>query len=262
MKRSSATKSPWLAYSEPHPHAMLRVFCLPFAGGGASVYRTWMRRFPSEVDVCAVQIPGRETRLKEPPYHSVDPLAKALAAGLAPFFNLPFVIFGHSMGALIGFELCRELRRQGRPLPLHLFASGCRAPQVPMSGTPRHSLSDDEFMEELRHLSGTPEAVLQNAELMRFLLPTLRADFAIHDTYAYTPEPPLDCSLSAFGGQQDPDVTLPDLEAWQEQTAGDFSLRMFPGNHFFLQSDQDLLLDTVNHEILRLLIKLKGGLGK
>jgi medium-chain acyl-[acyl-carrier-protein] hydrolase len=153
------------------------------------------------------------------------------------------------MGGLVSFELARLLRKKYGLNPAHLFVSGYRAPQVPDPDPPIHALPEPEFLEELRRLNGTPEAVLENAELMQLLLPALRADFAVIETYAYIPESPLDCPITAFGGLQDREVSCDDLEAWREQTNAAFSLQTLPGDHFFLHSAQPLLLQSLSQKL-------------
>lgn len=159
---------------------------------------------------------------------------------------MPFAFFGHSMGALLSFEVARELRRQHGIVPVHLFASGRRAPQAPDRDPPIHQLPDPAFLDELRLLDGTPEEVLEHPELMELMLPVLRADMAVSETYVYKPEDRLACSISAFGGLQDSEVDYDGLVAWREQTRRSFTLQMFPGNHFFLKSSQSLVLEAVS----------------
>jgi medium-chain acyl-[acyl-carrier-protein] hydrolase len=168
---------------------------------------------------------------------------------LHPHLDRPFAFFGHSLGALVAFELSREIRRQHDLLPVHLFVSGCGAPQSLYPHPPIGMLPDTAFLEELRQLNGTPAEVLEHEELMQLLLPTLRADFTARETYAYADEPPLDCPISAFGGMQDGRVERDRLEAWRDQTSGPFSLHTFPGGHFFLHSSQSLLLQTLSHAL-------------
>jgi medium-chain acyl-[acyl-carrier-protein] hydrolase len=230
----------------------MRMFCFPYAGGGASVYRGWGSALPADVEVCPVQLPGRESRLREPAFDHVEPLIQALAEVLPPHFDLPFVFFGHSMGALIGFELARELRRRGAAMPLHLFVSGRRAPQLPAREEPIHELPEPEFIEKLRELNGTPEEVLQHSELMRLLLPILRSDFGINETYVFRQEEPLDLGISAFGGLGDEDVTRDDLALWQAQTQARFRLRMLPGDHFFLHATRDVIAEAIARDLAEL----------
>lgn len=225
------------------------MFCFPYAGGGASIYRGWAASLPSDVEVCPVQLPGRESRLRDQPFDRLPPLIAAAAEALAPHFGMPFVFFGHSMGAMIAFELARELRRRGKPLPLHLFVAGRRAPQLPAREEPIHDLPDDEFFAKLRELNGTPEEVLQHAELMRLLTPILRADFAVNETYEFVADEPFDCGISAFGGLGDLEVTQNDLSGWRDLTRGRFRLRMLPGDHFFLHSARDLILEATARDL-------------
>lgn len=239
----------WLAYREVNPRARLRLFCFPYAGGGASAYRGWAAALPPDVEVCPVQLPGRESRLREPPFNRPEPLVLALVDALQPHLGLPFAFFGHSMGAMLSFELARELRRRGRPLPLHLFVSGRRAPQVPAREEDIHDLPEPEFVAKLRELNGTPEEVLQHAELMRLLIPVLRADFTLNETYVFRPEEPLDLGISAFGGLGDAEVSREDVEGWREHMRGSFRLRMLPGDHFFLHSARELITESVARDL-------------
>ncbi len=178
---------------------------------------------------------------------------QALTDVLHPYSDMPFAFFGHSMGALLSFELARELRRQHGIVPVHLFATGKQAPQVPDRDPPIHQLPDPAFLDELRLLNGTPEEVLQHPELMELMLPVLRADMAVSETYVYKREDRLDCSISALGGLQDRQVNYDGLVAWREQTNRSFTLRMFPGNHFFLKHSQSLVLEAISQSLTQYL---------
>lgn len=248
MRPSANPTERWLAYREVNPSARLRMFCFPHAGGGASTYRTWQATL-RDVEVCPVQPPGRENRLREPAFTRLLDMIPPLADALAPYMDMPFVFFGHSLGSATAFELARELRRRGRPLPAHLFASGRPAPDLPPRDEPIHALPEPEFIEKLREMNGTPEEVLQHEELMKLLLPILRADFAVNETYQYAGDEPFDFGVSAFGGLGDPDVHREDLEAWKKQTRGRFRLRMLPGDHFFIMGNKDLVLEAVARDL-------------
>jgi len=239
----------WIACRKPNPHARLRLFCFPYAGTGASIFRTWSDGLPADVEVCPVQLPGRGTRLMEIPFTQFSPLVQATVQALVPLLDMPFALFGHSLGALIGFELARQLRRQSGLQPVRLFVSADRAPQIPPRAQPIHALSDREFLVELRRLHGIPGKVWEEAELMQIMLPVLRADFAVYETYVYSTEPPLSCPISIFGGLQDRRVSRGDLEAWRDQTSVSSSLMMFPGDHFFLNATQPLLLQALSQEL-------------
>jgi medium-chain acyl-[acyl-carrier-protein] hydrolase len=228
----------------------MRLFCFPYAGGGALIYRNWSNNLPSSVEVLPVQLPGRGNRILDAPFTEMSALVPATAESLLPYLDKPFAFFGHSMGAIISFELTRHLRRENGPQPVALFVSGGRAPQVPDEDPIKYNLPEPEFIEELRRLNGTPPEVLENSELLQLMIPLLRADFSLVETYEYASEPPLKCPIFAFGGLQDVDVKREQLEAWREQTTGHFLLRMFPGDHFFFH--------TSEAEILRIL-SLKLG---
>ncbi len=254
MKPNPQLKERWLAYREVNPRARVRMFCFPYAGGGASAYRGWSGPLPANVEVCPVQLPGREGRLREAPFEGPEPLVRDMADALQPYMQgLPFVFFGHSMGAMLSFELTRELRRRGQEMPLHLFVSGRRAPQVPDDDEPIHDLPEPEFIEKLRELNGTPEEVLQHTELMRLLIPVLRADFAVNETYVYREEEPLDLGISAFGGLGDKEVSREQVAAWREHTRGRFRLRMLPGDHFFIHGNRDMVLEALARDLVEVL---------
>lgn len=213
------------------------------------LFRSWQNHMPPEVEVCAIELPGRGARLREPSFTRIAELVPALAEALRPFLDKPFAIFGYSLGAVIGFDLVRILRQTSGAKTVHLFVAGRRAPQIPRDRPPRYNLPDAEFIEELRKLNGTPEEILEHPELTQLMLPIVRADFELDETYNYRQEPPLDVPLSAYGGIDDPDVSRERLEAWCQQTTTSFELRMFPGDHFFIHTSPALLLEAINQRL-------------
>jgi medium-chain acyl-[acyl-carrier-protein] hydrolase len=245
----------WIKRFKPNPKASLRLFCFPYAGGGATLFRPWHHQLPPQVEVCAIQLPGREDRIKEPPFTQILPLVKVLASVLRPYNDIPFAFFGHSMGALISFELAHQLRVQQQPIPTHLFLSARRAPQIPDRNPFLHTLPEREFLQELRNLNGTPIGVLENPELLQLVLPLLRADFSVCGTYIYQDRSPLSCPISVFGGTDDLHETGNYLKAWNIHTNSTFSLTMIPGNHFFLQTNPSILLELLTQELLSNLVK-------
>jgi medium-chain acyl-[acyl-carrier-protein] hydrolase len=188
--------------------------------------------------------------------NSMPQLVEALAQALRPHLDKPFAFFGHSMGATISLELARYLRRELSVEPVHLFVSGSRAPQARNREPANYDLPEAEFLEELRRLNGTPAEVLDYPELMRLMVPVLRADFALVQTYAYKAAAPLSCPITAFGGLQDKALNHRRLQAWQAQTAAQFSLKMIPGDHFFIHESEALLLAAISKELKRMMKRL------
>jgi len=234
------------------PQTRLRLFCFPYAGGGGSIFRGWQDHLGAAVQVCPVQLPGRERRIAEKAFTDANLLVSAAARALRPYLDLPFALFGHSMGALICFELARYLRKEQNIQPACLFVSSRRAPQLPSRRPPIYALPDTELIEELRHLNGTPAEVLEHQELLELMLPILRADFKVVETYHYEDQPKLNCPIIAFGGLEDEDSSRAELEAWREQTASRFSLHMIPGDHFFIHTSSRLLLKLLALEIAKI----------
>jgi medium-chain acyl-[acyl-carrier-protein] hydrolase len=223
----------------------LRLLCFPYAGGAAHVFHTWPAGLPRDVEVCAVQLPGRAFRFGEPCIARMEPLIEAIDAAAIPLMDRPFALFGHSMGALLAFELARRLRRRGGPRPAQLVVSGYRAPQLPAPLPPLHTLPAGVFVPELRRRHGAPDNALDDPEILELVLPALRADFEIIETYAYAPEEPLDIPLTALGGHDDAGVPVAHLAAWAEQTRSAFEVSVFPGGHFFLHSAQPELMSRL-----------------
>jgi len=254
QKASSPTVEPpldeWVIRFRRNERAPLRLFCFSYAGGGASIFRPWSDGLPEDVEVCCVQLPGHEYRFAEPAYTRLVPLVQALADAIFPYLDRPFAFFGHSMGALVSFELARQLRRTHDRYPVRLCLAAYRAPQLQNPNIKIYHLPSEVFKVVLR-ADGIPERILQNEELMQAMLPTLRADFELCDTYLYTQEPPLECPLSIFGGTEDVRVSAADLDAWRIHTSATYSLSMLPGSHFFLHSAQDLLLAAIAQDLER-----------
>ena len=228
----------------------MRLFCFPWAGVGAGVYRPWAGGIRADVEVCAIRPPGRESRLREPAYQDLLDLADAAGNAIVPLLDRPFAFFGHSLGSWLAFEVIRWLRREGHRTPVHLFVSGRRAPHIPARDTPMHQLPDYEFIMELRRrYGGVPDEVLNDRGLLELLLPSLRADVTSVETYNYSGDAPLACPISAFGGLKDEWVLPEDLQDWKSHTTGAFRRQMFPGDHFYVESDRSQLLHSVTADL-------------
>jgi medium-chain acyl-[acyl-carrier-protein] hydrolase len=214
------------------------------------VYMSWARELASLVDVCALQLPGRENRLREPAYTSLGDLIDAMCRAIAPALDRPFALFGHSMGALLAFELTRRLRAEGAPAPVRLFVSGHRAPDLPSPHPPLGHLPDAEFVAEIRaRYDGVPEEVLRQAELMALLLPCLRADMSLIESFRWRDEPPLTCAMSAYGGTDDPDASEVALASWRRHTRGAFTMQRFDGAHFYIRTARAELLAAIARDL-------------
>ncbi len=244
-------KSSWIIYPRPRPQARTRLFCFPYAGGGASAFRDWPEALPAEIELCLVQLPGREERLQEDAFTNLSSLADALLPALQPHLDKPFAFFGHSMGAMIAFEVARQLHKQHGPEPMHMLISSRSAPQIANPGTSLRFLPPLEFMETLQRLYGAvPDVIRQNAELQDVFLPILRADVTLLETHTYVPGEPLQCPISVFGGAQDQSITHDALAAWCEQTCASFTQHMFPGDHFYIHHARSALTSVIARELL------------
>lgn len=241
----------WFIVPRPNGHARVRLYCFPFAGGNSTIYRTWPERLWPDVEVVLVELPGRGGRLREPPFRSAPPLVRALGEAFREEARGHFALFGHSMGAILAFELTRYLRRNRLPLPRVIFASGHVAPQLPERRRNLHALPDGQLVEALKKLGGTPPEVFAQPELLDLLLPIIRADLEVNELYEYGDEPPLDVPLVLFGGSEDADVGLEDLDAWGVQTTSACERHLLPGDHFFLHSAEHAVLEAVLRSLLQ-----------
>ncbi len=222
-----------------------RLFCFPNAGGGATSYRRWPAALSDYAQLFAIQPPGREERFGEQPFTRLEPLLAELVPCLLPHLDGPFAFFGHSMGALICAEAARLLQAQYGRTPNHLFVSASDALPLVQDRSKRYLLSDEALVADLRTLDGTPEELLAHPEMLRLLLPLLRADYSILGRYAYQPGPRLTCPITVLAGDSDPLVSADGLRAWQDLTIGPVDIQIFAGGHFYLHSAQADLLDFI-----------------
>jgi medium-chain acyl-[acyl-carrier-protein] hydrolase len=236
----------WIDYPAPRASAV-RMFCVPYAGGGPAVYRHWPAAIPG-VELGAVRLPGRDRRIDERPHRSLPTMVGQLADALARHLDRPYALFGHSIGARIAFELARELRRRGRPGPLVLFASGSRPPHRSRWAS-LHDLDDESLCRWLVSTGGMSDWLLADAELRGTLLPVLRADLELEVGVMYADEPPLACPILAFGGADDPEAPPSFMDEWRRHTTAQFALRVLPGGHFFIRQHYRTILDEVSRHI-------------
>ncbi|MBC6447366.1 thioesterase II family protein [Actinokineospora xionganensis] len=210
----------------------LPLFCLPHAGAGGSAYRTWLDRMPG-VAVHPVQPPGRESRLREPAFERMGPLVEELASVVLETVDGPYAVYGHSHGALVGFELLREIRRRGGPAPVRLIVSGSAAPQCGVDdGPPVTGMTRPELIAMLRRLGGTPEWLLADAGAVDMILPAIVGDFTVREAYEYVPEPVTDVPITILASTDDPRASLARQQRWQELTSASTDLHTLVGGHF------------------------------
>lgn len=223
------------------------MFCFPHAGVGASVYRRWPSGLPADVEMWAIQSPGRENRIREKAWTHIPALVDAIVEALAGLMDRPFALFGHSMGAVLATEVARRLHVAGGPQPLHLIVSGRRPPHIAALEPPLAPLTDAEFIEELRRrYGGIPAVVQRDSALMALFLPCLRADITALEMHQPEPREPLACPITVFGGTEDSLTPREHLDAWRGETTGSFRARVFEGGHFFLEPRRDEVLAEVS----------------
>ncbi|HUE99362.1 MAG TPA: alpha/beta fold hydrolase [Anaerolineales bacterium] len=251
MDQSTGSQSNnWFVPPLANPEAGTRLFLFPYAGGGPAVFKNWVSEFPSNVEVCIVHYPGRGSRHREPPIKQITTLVERLSQAIQPLLDKPFAFLGHSLGGLVAFELTRHLQRNSLPQPQMLFVSGCGAPHLSDPHLPIHSLPDSEFLKSLGQLNGIPSDVLDQPELLQFLLPILRADFEAVESYAFlSDEAPLHCPIVAFGGLDDPRVSRERMEAWALHTDSGFVSQYFPGDHFFINTARQSAMASIAAEL-------------
>jgi surfactin synthase thioesterase subunit len=241
----------WLAPPMPgKSQAKFKMWCFPFAGGAASIYHPWRKLAPDWLAIQPILLPGRERRIAEPCVRSLDQLIEIAAPVLAEVMSRDVVFFGYSMGAIIAFEMTRAMRRLGAPLPRHMIVAALRAPQLPDPLPATHLMADEELKRQTKQRYGECNGALDNPDLCALLLPILRADLCLCETYRYRPEAPLECPISVLGATDDWVVPPQSLSGWTEQTTMPRSTKLFDGGHFFLQDKPAEVLNWVQQELL------------
>ena len=244
----------WVLRPNPRPEAEMRLFCLPYGGGGASLYRPWAFALSEEIDVCPIQLPGREERLRETSFQEIEPLLGVLEEVIQPFLDKPFALFGCSMGALLGFELARRVRNKYGVTPTHLYAASYPAPHIESTllKNIREGFAEGKDTEQLMKLYyARAERVIENQELLELFLPMIQADFRVVESYIYDEAPPLACPITVFGGTKDQEITREEFVSWYRHTDNAFTLHMFEQGHLFLRSEQARIVQTLEHDLLQ-----------
>ena len=231
---------------QPNAAASKQLFCFPFAGGSTMAYRPWLKHLSRDIELIAVQLPGRGSLFGQRLFDNMADLVAELFIQIKERIEKPFMFFGHSMGSKIAFELACTMQREHCPLPMHFFASGAGAPFKPRKAAPIHPLPDDEFIRRVSALNGTSEKVLQNRELMQFVLPMLRADFKLAETYLSDSQAVLPITATIMGGDSDTAISREDLLAWQQVFGRVQDIKIFEGGHFFINEHIAEIVATIN----------------
>jgi len=250
----------WLPWLKRSTETRCRVFCFAHAGGGPSLFSRWPRFVSGNLELLPVQPPGHEARVREQPYRSIEELLPQLIGVIEPLLEVPFVLFGHSLGALIAFELAHQLQRQGGPIPKLLVVSSLRAPHLHAranrSAQPLYRLPDQQLIAEVdRRFGGIPSEIVTNEEFLSLLRPVLRADLQMAETYSFRATEPLRCPILALGGFDDPEVPLSALMAWETHTRGPFSWRLFPGGHFYVRDAPGEVIEAIESTLDQIVSK-------
>ncbi|WP_418959843.1 thioesterase II family protein [Streptomyces tritici] len=234
----------WLRRLRPLPAPRIRLVCLPHAGGTAGAFRDWAEALPDDVELVAVQYPGRQDRFAEPCVPAMGPLADSVAQVLLPLFDRPVALLGHSMGAALAYEVTLRLEALYRARPRWLFVSGHGSPLSPRSGRDLHLRDDEAMVQGLLELGGMDPGLVAEPELLALLLPSFRADLTLIETYRPAGSRPVTVPLTAYVGDADPGVPVAHAAAWSDLTSAEFSLRVFPGDHFSLVQGPEIVTDV------------------
>ena len=241
--------NPWLVCLRQVPKAQYRLFCIPFAGGDFSIFLTWPDFLPPQAEVFGVELPGSLRRMSEKPLTDMEPLVDGLARALLPHLDLPFAIFGSCTGSFSAFELVLKIRALCGREPAHLYCSSVWAPHLPSRHPPIHRLPKKDFIQSLDHLGAIPRETLAQPELVQVLLPAIRADFKVAETYTPVNGAQVHCPLTTFCGTNDPMVLAEEAAAWEEETTGPFQLLMLEGDHNLWKTSRETMLSTIKEDM-------------
>lgn len=241
--------SKWFLVTRPKPNARFRMFCVPYAGGSATAYMGWEALVPPDIELVSIQFPGRANRLAEALIPSVHELADQLGAAIASWLDRPYVLYGHSLGSAVAFELLHVLQARQHPLPRRFICAARRAPHLLPRLAPIHDYPLERFKAELKSLNGTPEAILNSPDLMEIFVPILRTDFKAAYSYFREPHVRLPCDASIFCGARDDKVLPQDMRAWCEHFSGEIDFRVFDGGHFFLDENGASVVSAICHGV-------------
>lgn len=245
----SQSDEKWMYQPERRPQARLRLFCFPYAGGAAPIFRPWPQSLSEDIEVMALRLPGKELRLREQPYRSVDEVIANIVPALRPLLDKPFALFGHSMGATLAYELSKVLINDDIK-PQHLFISACRSPITPRRKKTMHNMPHNEFRSVLQKMNGTPQTILNDDELFALLEPGLRADLEVIEKWGYSSVPPINVPISVFYGENDQEVFPGEVQGWKQVTNEACRLHRIDGDHFFMHSHEEVMLKVIQQALI------------
>lgn len=241
---SCRLSSKWIFRPNNNSNAKIRLFCFPYAGSSSVIsYKFLAESLPRTIDICLIELPGRGLRMSENPESSINPIVTGISREIKDYLDLPFIFFGHSMGALIAYELAYEIQHHYNQKPYKLYISSHRAPFSKKETKIMHKLEEREFKSELRQMNGIADEIWENEELLNIVLPIIKNDFKLCETYIYNARDKLNCEIVAFGGKNDPDVNEENLMEWNKITSNRFNIRLFEGNHFYFVNDKKKFTD-------------------
>lgn len=240
----------WIGPVSKSSSSLVRLLCIPYAGAGASLFHSWQAELGSEIDVVPVLLPGRETRLQDRLVTSVDEMVAGIVGELHLVWDRPFAIFGHSMGGLIAYRTAQLLQNRSMPMPQQVFLSACEPHRARRDGPPDHELSDEDFVRVVGQMDGTPPELLANDELVSLVLPRLRADFAVVDSFRLANGSRIGIPITAMAGSEDERVTWDSVRQWSQHTAAGFTAHLLRGNHYFIADARDRLLRIIRDQLL------------
>lgn len=247
MNQETAPATP--APIRPAGVAAGRLFCFPYAGGSSRMYAGWEESLPDGLQVDGVELPGRGGRFREAPHDRIDTLVADLLPQVREASGTPYALFGYSLGALVAYEIARAMEHWYDTPPEHLFVGAFRAPHLRRTAVPDYNLPEPQFRERLKAFNGTPEEVMADESLMELIIPILRADLAVADTYRHDPGPPLSCPITAFAGADDAEADVASIAQWRRHTRATFTLKVLEGDHFFLHQQEGALLREVTRTL-------------
>lgn len=241
-----------LHFFPKNAEATVRLFCFHHAGGNANVFYNWSQFLPENIELAAIQLPGRMSLCGTKAYTDLDSIINYLHSHLLPYLmEKPFIFFGHSLGGLISFELARFLQAHHGPAPIKLISSACKSPRKPRGLKKISTFSESALIDELITYDYTPRELLENKELMQIALPIIRSDFAVNEGYSYFPGQLLNCPITSYGGIDDLTLQQNELDDWRNETTGAFTLQMFSGDHFFVFKQRDMFLRHLAYELIK-----------